>query len=335
MHYHWKSGDLAEALRARSEPPMIARIDDGTEVLIGMGPEKLVEKAFHIVAQHIASMDRFGIDRALLSMQPGFGSIERLPVDESIPLVQAYNNGVSKLCREHPDRFSAVAALPLVNIAAAATEFERALSLPGMVGAMLPGDAFLTYENAQTYRPLLEVSQRHGALAFIHRARVPGIASNRPARDVDSFTERDSTLDMQSSLSSIMVTICLSDLLDDYPDAMVLTHNLGGNIPYEVERMDHRSEERHPGRELPSSRFRRAPVMLDCNSFGPRAIESAVEVFGAEKIVFGSDGTDFGLEWSLKAVNDAQIGDAAREAILRGNAAVLLNRLTNLRQAAE
>ena len=101
---------------------------------------------------------------------------------------------------------------------------------------------------------------------------------------------------MQASLSSVMVTLCLTDFLAPYPDAMVYVHNLGGNIPYEVERMDHRCLLDTPKEELPSSRFRRAKVYVDCNSFGPRAIEAAVRLYGAERIVCGTDGTEFGCE---------------------------------------
>ena len=67
-----------------------------------------------------------------------------------------------------------------------------------------------------------------------------------------------------------------------YPDATVVVHNLGGDIPYEVERMDHRCLLDTPDEELPSARFRRAAtVYVDCNSFGPRAIEAAVRARSA------------------------------------------------------
>ena len=121
-----------------------------------------------------------------------------------------------------------------------------------------------------------------------------------------------------------MVTLCLTDYLESYPDAMVYIHNLGGNIPYEVERMDHRSLLDTPSEELPSARFRRAKVNVDCNSFGPRAIEAGVALYGAERIVCGTDGTAFGCDWTAKALAEAQIGEEAREKILRGNATAML-----------
>jgi predicted TIM-barrel fold metal-dependent hydrolase len=135
-----------------------------------------------------------------------------------------------------------------------------------------------------------------------------------------------------------MVTLCLTDVLAPYPDVTVVVHNLGGNLPYEVERMDHRCLLDTPNEELPSSRFRKAKVFVDCNSFGPHAIEAAVRLYGAERIVCGTDGTEFGCDWTHKALADADIGAEAREQILHGNAAAMLARAQatqGLRAAAE
>src|SRR3989441_13189037 len=125
---------------------------------------------------------------------------------------------------------------------------------------------------------------------------------------------------MQASLSSVMVTLSLTDYLADYPDAMVHVHNLGGNIPYEVERMDHRCLLDTPNEELPSSRFRKSKVYVDCNSNGPRAIEAGVSLYDADRIVCGTDGTEFGRDWTRKALAEEQIGEEPRALTLHGNA---------------
>ena len=174
---------------------------------------------------------------------------------------------------------------------------------------------------------LLAVADRHKAVLFIHHGPRPGDAFPKVAAATDNARRRNGTLDMQASLSSVMVTLCLTDLLANYPDATVVVHNLGGNIPYEVERMDHRCLLDTPDEELPSARFRRAAtVYVDCNSFGPRAIEAAVRLYGAERIVCGTDGSAFGVDWTRKALEEAEIGAEAREAILHRNAAAIMAR---------
>jgi predicted TIM-barrel fold metal-dependent hydrolase len=330
MHAHWRPADLADALRARTTEPRIVRNGEGVEVLKTRTGEEPLAQAFDDVDFHLARMDRQGVSTSVLSLLGSFCWIEAQPLDVSVPLCRLVNDGVSKLCQEHEGRFVAYAALPLADVSAAAAELERALRLPGIVGTQVPGNAFLTRKDAEAMRPVLEVANRHRAIVFIHNGPRPGDAYPRVAADTDNARRRNGTLDMQASLSSVMVTLCLTDYLASYPDIKIHVHNLGGNIPYEVERMDHRSLLDTPKEELPSARFRRSRVYVDCNSFGARAIEAAVRLYGADRIVCGTDGTEFGCEWTSKALAEAQIGEAAREKILHGNAAAMLAPLARI-----
>jgi len=324
MHTHWRPADIADALRARAREPRILRNDDGVEVLRSRMGEEPLAKAFDDVDFHLERMDRQDVGTSVLSLLGSFCWIESQPPEVSLPLCRRVNDGFSAICEKHPGRFAAFAALPLTDMATAVGEFERALALPGVVGAQLPGNYFLTRADAEAARPLLEVASRHRAVLLIHHGPRPGDAFPKVTGDTDNARRRNGTLDMKASLSSVMVTLCLTDVLAEYPDVTVVVHNLGGNIPYEVERMDHRSLLDTPEEELPSSRFRKAKVYVDCNSFGPRAIEAAVSLYGAERIVCGTDGSAFGVDWTRKALEDAQIGEEARERILHRNAAAML-----------
>lgn len=325
MHAHWKPAEIADALRARSKEPRIFRNLDGVEVLKAQFmAETPLDKAFDNVDSILLRMDRQGVDTSVLSLLGSFCWFEAQPLEVSLPLCRRVNDGLSAICQKHPGRFAAYAALPLMYISAAAAELELALKLPGMIGAQIPANFFLTRDDAEATRPLLEVANRNQAVLFIHYGPRPGDAFPKLATDTDNAIRRIGTLEMQASLSSVMVTLCLTDYLAPYPDVTIQVHNLGGNIPFEVERMDHRSMLDTPEEELPSSRFRKAKVYVDCNSFGPRAIEAAVSVYGAERIVCGTDGTEFGVDWTRKAIADARIDEEAREQILHRNAAAML-----------
>jgi predicted TIM-barrel fold metal-dependent hydrolase len=328
MHAHWRPAEVADALRARTREPRIERNQDGVEVLKSgrMGEEPLA-KAFDDIDFHLARMERQGVETSVLSLLGSFCWIESQPPDVSGPLCRKVNDGLSAICRKHPGRFAALAALPLTDMPAAAAELERALGLPGIIGAQVPGNYFLTRKDAEAMRPLLEVADRRHSVLFIHNGPRPGDAYPKVSGDTDNARRRNGTLDMQASLSSVMVTLCMTDVLADYPDTTVVVHNLGGNIPFEIERMDHRCLLDTPEEELPSSRFRKAKVYVDCNSFGAHSIEAAVRLYGAERIVCGTDGTEFGCDWTRKALAEAEIGDEAREQILHGNAAALLARV--------
>ena len=332
MHAHWRPAELADALRARTREPRIVRNQDGVELLKNRMGEEPLSKAFDDVDFHLARMDRQGVSTSVLSLLGSFCWVEAQPLEVSVPLCRLINDTLSRICQEHEGRFVAHAALPLIDIPVAAAELERALGLPGMIGAQLPANGFLTGKHAERMRPLLEVANRRRALLFIHHGPLPGDAFPKVAGDTDNARRRNGTLDMQASLSSAMVTLCLTDYLAPYPDARIYLHNLGGNIPFEVERMDHRCLLDTPKEELPSARFRRAKVYVDCNSFGPRAIEAGVQLYGAERVVCGTDGTEFGCDWTRKALAAAQIGEEAREKILHRNASAMLSRVATIAQ---
>jgi predicted TIM-barrel fold metal-dependent hydrolase len=327
MHAHWRPAEVADALRTRTREPRILRNDSGVEVLKAprMGETPLAQ-AFDDIDFHLARMDRQDVETSVLSLLGSFCWIEAQPAEIAEPLCRRVNDGLSAICQKHSGRFAAFAALPLSDMSAAAVELDRALDLPGVIGAQLPGNYFLTKKDAAAVAPLLEIANRRRAVLFVHHGPRPGDAFPKVAGDTDNARRRNGTLDMQASLSSVMVTLCMTDILADYPDATVVVHNLGGNIPYEIERMDHRCLLDTPDEELPSSRFRRAKVYVDCNSFGPHSIEAAVRLYGAERIVCGTDGTEFGTDWTRKALAEADIGEDAREQILHGNAAALLAR---------
>lgn len=54
---------------------------------------------------------------------------------------------------------------------------------------------------------------------------------------------------------------------------------------------------------------------------------AAVSLYGAEHIVRGTDGSAFRVDWTRKALAEAQIGEEAREQILHRNAAAVPTRV--------
>jgi predicted TIM-barrel fold metal-dependent hydrolase len=326
MHSHIIPKGLADALRGRTKPPMIIRGEDGKEYMNSLlNARAEMADGFDSVERRLAEMDKNGVTHAVLSNQ--LQDISSLPLEDAVPLCRAYNDGISAACVAHRDRLQAFAAVPMGSVDAAVAEFDRAMSLPGIVGAIVPGDAFLTAERAQNWAPLLESADKHRAVILAHYGRLP----NDPAAPKPDLSDnrrlRIGTLDMQARISSSMLTFCLTDFLTKYPNLTMMTHNLGGNIPFEVERMDHRTLVDDPASELPSKRFRASRLLVDCNSLGARSIERAVEVYGADKIVFGSDGTHFGMDWTQKAIDEARISADDKALIRGGNASRTLARV--------
>ena len=183
MHAHWKPAEVADALRARTREPRIVRNEDGVEVLKTRGwarsrsPRRSMT-SISISAAWTARGSRSACCRSSVRSAGSSPSRWRCPGR----CAGASTTGFRRSAQEHPGRFAAFAALPLTDMSAAAAELERALALPGMIGAQVPGNFFLTREDAEAMRPLLEVANRHHAVLFIHHGPRPGDAFPKVAR---------------------------------------------------------------------------------------------------------------------------------------------------------
>lgn len=334
MHAHWMPEKLVDALRQRTEAPRVAKGEDGREYLYSSFTPTLMPGREDI-EDRIAAMDKNGVQSAVLSLT-GVYSIERLPIGDALPLCRIYNDAVSEACAKHPGRLYALAALPCSDMGAMVDEFERVMKLPGIVGGLLQGDGFLSRKRAEMYRPLFDAANKVNAVFLVHYGKLPNDPEAPKPDTSDNPHARVGTLDMQSRISSNMLTFCMTDFLDAFPNVTVLSHNLGGNIPFEVERLDHRSLIDRPNDMLPSKRFRAAKVLVDCNSLGAKSIEMAYDVYGPGRIVYGSDGTDFGMNWTNRAIEEARIPESEKEAIRANTAAKALSRAgARLTMAAE
>src|SRR5919205_390427 len=75
-------------------------------------------------------------------------------------------------CRAYPDRYAGFALLPSADVSAMLDELERMLAKPGMVGAVLPGDGFLSLRRAERFRPLFEAANARNVLFLVHHGPI-------------------------------------------------------------------------------------------------------------------------------------------------------------------
>jgi predicted TIM-barrel fold metal-dependent hydrolase len=329
MHTHFVPEAMAAELRKRTAPPWIEAMPDGTE-RIHLPIEHLAFGSDYMdMGARIAFMDARGVDRQLLSF-PGLFGLDSLPADESLPLLSLFNDEAAALSKAHPDRFAGLAALPFADMPKAVAELRRCCGPDGglgLAGAILPNNAFVSIAEAEKLRPVFEAGNEIGLHFFVHPGRrpdevpPPGAAPTPPFPDT-VFARQ--ALGVQANVAQATATLLFSDFLNDYPNVTVHMANLGGSLPMVIERMEHVAETRGIDGDRPMKRARSSRLHVDCSSLGSRALEIAVAVFGADKIVVGTDCPIFSTDWTLAAIRDAAITDADRQAILHENAARLL-----------
>lgn len=326
FHAHWIGPHVAELLKGRTSP----RPPQGT--------------TWYDTDARLRDMDANGVARQVLAWV-GASFDGALPPDEARPLWRAQNDDLAALVKRHPSRFSALASVPTANVAWAAEELERAHGELGLIGAVLPLDAFVSLAGARALAPIFAVAQKHKSHLFVHRgaagADVPGqqaetgainpylglsaaaSGGGRAAATPGDNVPARTLLATATHLATGVITLAFTECLDPYPDVTVQVAMMGGAIPYVTEQIQMAAEE--AGTPLPERRLKRLYLDTGQSGRGPRGIALAAKVFGADRILFGTDsGPTASVAPTIASVREAAITDADRELVFRGNARRLL-----------
>lgn len=324
FHAHFIAPKLMEMLEARQNDP---RITHGTSGSLYHMPVSTLPyaSAYYDMEERIEYLDHVGMETQVLSL-PGLLGIDYLPIDQSLPMIKVSNDHLAAQSDKYKGRIVALAALPLADVSAMLDELKRCVEEFGFLGAILPNNSFLSLEYANALKPLFDYANEKKLHFFVHpgwRADEYPVYDTRP-NDPDELLIARGALGVQHSISLAMITLLYTDFLDQYPNMTVHMANLGGTFPMVVERMHHTVEARFPDANMPPSR--KNNLYVDTSSLGPRAIELAVEIYGIDKIVVGTDTPIFSAQTGLRAIQDTRLSVDEKEQILRTNALRLLSR---------
>lgn len=329
MHAHYYGGGLVETLQARDQRPFLRTRADGVTVMVAMNGEFPFTPQYHDHRVGLAEMRASGLTHRLLTF-PGALGVDLLPAQEIAPAIRAYNDHLAQLGRDTGGALIGLAGVPLADMDLACSEVRRIRRDLGLPGIILPSNYFNSLEESDTLRPLLAAANDYGCHIMLH----PGlkVGQEPPPRPADYMQYRLSAVDLQSSAAQTALTVILSDMLDSYPNISFQIVNLGGTLPFIFERLESIARHRNPDDPFPTQRLRR--LWYDCASLGPRAVEAAVKVLGADRIMLGSDYPIFKDDPYTHALAPADITAEEKEQIAWKTATDLFAHLDSLRHSA-
>ena len=271
------------------------------------------------LAARLALMDRAEVSMQVLSAAPQLphGPDKTAAVDAA----RFVNDQYAELVARHPGRFAAFASLPLPHVDASLAELARALDDLGMVGVAMTttimDQPLIDSSAAQLFAEL----DRRGTVLYLHPAGnaacTPLIAGYQGTWSVGAPVE-----DTISALHLIT-----RGIPSRYPRMKILNTHLGGALPMLIQRMDNQLSWEAP--ETPEKASVAARRMwYDTVGHGhPPALRCAVDSFGADRLVLGTDfpyetGAVFERAVSYITASGLAPGDADR--VLSSNAEALL-----------
>ena len=273
--------------------------------------------------ERLALMDEQGVDVQALSIN-GFFWYEAEDEGLARAICNVQNEGLAAWVRQHPDRFVAMASVPLQFPDLAAEMLEDAVTRLGARGVTVGGHVNGEDASLPKYDPFWAKAAEMGELVFMH----PGGADN---------IIRDGAFSGRGALGNIMgnpleTTYFLSRLIfdgvfDRHPALRVCGAHAGGYLPSYFGRTEAACDVRGNADCANTKRateYLRSQILIDTMIFSEEGLRHLVAEMGVSQIVYGTD-NPFNWPVTVDLVLDAPfLNDAEKEAILGGNLMKLL-----------
>ena len=279
-------------------------------------------------------MDKQGFDIQVLVLArpPVWLGMEREDIHR---LTVVANDAIAEFVSFNPERFIGVGVLPVVDDFMMG-ELERLHAQLGLRGVLIFSNIEGKPVDDESMWPLYERASALDLPIWIH----PQHAQLYPwiRRDL-----MDRMVAWPFDTTVAMIRLVLGGVLDRYPNLKFVTHHMGGMVPYYAKRIEAFADQMVPEYSrlgmADQSPHLSSPAIDQFKRFyndsvsngSPAALRCALDFFGSEHILFGTDfpfGPQGGELWpveELETIQNAGLSDADRDNILYRNAQRLLH----------
>jgi aminocarboxymuconate-semialdehyde decarboxylase len=232
------------------------------------------------------------------------------------------NDEIARHVKEHPERFSGIATLPMQAPDKAADELRRAMRKLGLHGAMIGSNIGGKNLDDPSFEPLWAAAEELDAFMMIHPGNVAG------ADRLRSYYLGNL---IGNPLDTTIAGACLifGGVLERHPKLNFIMSHGGGFIPYQGGRWVHGWEVRPE----PKVHVKHSPApfldrfLYDTILHAQAPLEFLISSVGANRVFLGSDYPyDMGTDECVRQVRAANISAADRDIILGGHAAKILSK---------
>jgi aminocarboxymuconate-semialdehyde decarboxylase len=290
VHAHYVPLEILEPLASRAADFGVSVVEasPGCQCLRfahGLQVRPFFSKLVEPLPARLASMDRTGIDRQVLSAWADIFAYA-LPSTQGTRWHRLLNDSLARLCLREPGRFSWLASGALPDAQGAARELERAVREDGAVGGVVAANVEGTNLGDLDLDAYWACAQSLGVPVFIHPAApAPAARTSRQALNQIVQYTYDTTLCIGSLIGA--------GVLDRFPRLELILSHGGGALPWLIGRFDcmhgrmDRQQQQDVAAMAPSAYLTR--LSYDTILHEPAALRYLIERVGADRVVLGSD----------------------------------------------
>jgi aminocarboxymuconate-semialdehyde decarboxylase len=241
---------------------------------------------------------------------------------------RVYNECVKDFLKQYPDRFTAMAAVPIQAPARAAKVLEHAVTDLDFRGAYIATNVNHRYYDSEEFDPFWAMAEALDALVFMHPDNPAGTEL------MGSFGLRLVCGNPADTTLSLGILI-YSGVFDRFPNLKLCTCHGGGFFPYHVGRFDRefitgQQATRRAGRpnaprstSAPSAYLKN--LYFDTLVYDVETLDFLRRKVGADRLLLGTDFPYILGDWQcVDKVEALPCAETEKQMILQGNARKLL-----------
>ncbi len=266
--------------------------------------------------RRLREMDELGVDVQVLSVLPTL-FVNSLALDSAAEACRQINNAFAEAVSAHPDRFVAIANLPMQDPQAAARELERTVKDLGFRGAEICTNINGKNLDDRGLAPFYRKMDELDVPVFLHPSDVLGQERLRSYHLANLIGNPTDTAVAAASL-------IFGGVLKELPRLKFYLAHAGGSCPYLRGRWEHGWQVRLEGKvniQRPPSEYLKL-LYFDSLAHSVPALNFLLESVGPERVMLGSDyPADMNDPDPVKTIASLpHLSDAEKELIYSGNA---------------
>jgi aminocarboxymuconate-semialdehyde decarboxylase len=271
------------------------------------------------IERRLKDMATQWVDMQVLSVPPFLFFYATGPA-QCLELCQKINNAFAETVQNYPDRFVALANLPMQEPEMAARELERSVRELGLRGAEICSNINGKNLDDKSFVPFYAKLQQLDVPVFIHPSNVLGADRLRPYH-------LQNLIGNPSDTAVAAASLIFGGVLKEFPRLKFYLAHGGGSCPYLRGRWEHgwqvRPEARANIDRPPSDYFRL--LCFDSLVHSVPALNFLVETVGPARVMMGTDYPfDMGDRDPVKTVASLpHLSDDQKEMIFGANAVAL------------
>jgi aminocarboxymuconate-semialdehyde decarboxylase len=257
---------------------------------------------------------------------------------EAVELAKICNDEMAELVARNPKKYiAAIANLPLNDMDAALKEAERAIKVLGFKGVQVHTRVLGKPLTAEEMMPLYELMSRLDLPIWIHPMR----SSSQPdyASETVSYNQIFSIFGWPFDTTVAMIRLVFAGIFEKFPHIKFITHHCGALVPYFRERiivhynngLERLGADHYPGLTKHPIEYLRMFYNDTALNGNPSALNLALEFFGEDRILFGTDlpydieNGRLSVRQTIDAIEKMAAAESTKQKIFEGNARRLLH----------